>query len=394
MLMTVGACALIIVLWSLYYRRVAVARPRLTGRASAFNRRVVARIPRLSRPYRPTPWAFNCHLQLLWVLVQEAVAPGWVYEHSEQLTMVDGGTSALHWVGLNAAPETPTLVVLHTISGDAQGMRGLVADMHRATGWRVVVCTRRGHGDLELTAARYNTMGDTDDLREQLQRVREQVPDAPLYGVGVSAGAVPLVRYLGEEGDRSLLRAGVAYCPGYDIGVAFERVHRFYSRYIAGTLKRRFLAPYAHYFGHLESYRAALAAPDLAELQRQIYEIAGYRDLSEYLQYSNPVGVLEHISVPLLAINADDDPICVHENTLPYIDTIRRLPAALLVQTRRGSHCAFFEGWTARPWAHGLIADYVTAVATEFANNGQLSPRPHGSHRESASNATVVQSPP
>lgn len=362
MLIATGSVALLTLLWAVHYRLTAVGEPQLTYKASAFNRDLVSRIPRLRRPYHPTPWAYNSHLQLFWLIFQEAVAPAMTYERSERLSMADGGTTALHWVGQNTAPDLPTLVVMHTISGDAQSMRGFVADMRRATGWRVVVCTRRGHGDLALTAPRYNTMGNTDDLREQLRRIRARLPRSPLYGVGVSAGSALLVRYLGEEGQASLLQAGVAYCPGYDIRVAFQRAHRFYSRKIAAALKRRFLAPYPQYFGQLHTYDAALAAQDIAELQAQLYEIAGYSSRSEYLQHTNPVDVLEQVTVPLLAINADDDPICVRENTLEYLDAIHRLPTTLLVRTRRGSHCAYLEGWSGRSWAHGLIAEYLSVV--------------------------------
>ena len=80
-------------------------------------------------------------------------------------------------------------------------------DPRSASGWRVVVCTRRGHGELALTTPVFNPMGCTDDLREQLERIRECVPDSPLVAIGVSAGSALLVRYLGEEGPRSLIRA-------------------------------------------------------------------------------------------------------------------------------------------------------------------------------------------
>ena len=83
--------------------------------------------------------------------------------------MRDGGQTALAWCGHGLPADTPTILVLHTLTGSPQSMAELVQDLHRETGWRVVVCLRRGHADLPLSTPRLNILGCTDDLREQLQ---------------------------------------------------------------------------------------------------------------------------------------------------------------------------------------------------------------------------------
>ena len=362
---------LLLVLWLLHYRLRAVCRPQVDFHPSAFNRAILQRLDQLRQAYYPTPWLYNQHLQVFWLMLSEAITPRLRYERRDVLTMRDGGTTALDWLGLGAAPDTPTLVLLHTVTGDAQSMRMIARDMSKATGWRVVLCTRRGHGGLPLTAPRVNTMGCTDDLREQLRRIRDEFPESPLYGVGVSAGSGLLVRYLGEEGPRSLLRAGVAYCPGYDIGVAWTRARPFYSRAMATRLKRHFLEPHAQAFAHLGSYNSCLAASDLSEFHENLYEMAGCASVGDYLQRSNPMGVFDRIAVPMLILNADDDPVCVVDNVLDHLDAIKRIPDALLVRSARGSHCAFFEGWLARSWANRLIAGYLVAA------HGQLTQAEH-----------------
>lgn len=362
MLLAGVAITVLLAVWAAHYRLTAVRAPQLLYQPSPFNKSIVNGLGQLRDPYRPTPWMYNTHLQLLWLVLKDALAPRLAYERCTHLSMGDGGTTSLEWLGLDCPPQTPTLVMLHTISGDAQSMRGLVAELRRRTGWRVVVCTRRGHGGLRLTAPTLNTMGCTRDLRQQLLHIREELPESPLYGVGVSAGSGLLVRYLGEEGENSLLRAGVAYCPGYDISVAFHRAHSFYSRKVTKVLKQKFLAPNAAVLGHLETYSRCIAAGNLAELHEQIYEIAGCSSHADYLQRSNPVDVFEQIAKPLLVLNADDDPLCVMQNTLDHAETVTRLQNALLVRTARGSHCAHYEGWTAGSWSNRLIADYLVGV--------------------------------
>jgi predicted alpha/beta-fold hydrolase len=361
--LALAAFALVVAAWGAHYRHAAVRMPRVDYNRSDFNHALIPRLDQLRQPYAPTPWLSNRHLQLVWILLREAIAPELRYERSDVLRMTDGGTTALEWLGLDAAPSTPTLVVLPSITGDAQSMRFLVDDLRRATGWRVVVCLRRGHGGLELTAPVINTMGSTQDLREQLARIRECVPDSPLYAVGVSAGSALLVRYLGEEGPQSLIRAAVAYCPGYDIGKAWHRVPPLYSRLMTKRLKRHFLERHAPALQHLQSFDAVLAARDLAGFHERYHELAGCRDTEEYLERSNPVLVFATVAVPVLVINADDDPVCVAQNAREHVETLRRIPDALMVRTARGSHCGYHEGWTARSWAHRLMAQYLLAAA-------------------------------
>ena len=349
--------------WMASSRREDVREPQLDFHPSRFNESVLARVDQLREPYAPTPWLFNAHLQLAWLLLCEIASPRLRYERTDTLRMRDGGTTALDWIGLDAAATTPTLVVLPSITGDAQSMRSMVRDLRRSTGWRVVVCTRRGHGDLELTAPVLNTMGCTDDLREQLARIREEFPNSPLYAIGMSAGSAVLVRYLGEEGRHSLIRAGVAYCPGYDIGVAWKRVPPVYNRLMSWRLKQYFLSRHARALKHLGTYDACLATRDLAGFHEHAYEMAGCADPADYLARSNPMVVMKDIAVPVLIINAADDPMCVVANALDHVDTVRRVPDALLVRTARGSHCAFHEGWFARSWANRLMANYLLAAA-------------------------------
>lgn len=219
-------------------------------------------------------------------------------------------------------------------------------------------------------------MGSTDDLREQLEHIRALFPASPLHAVGVSAGSGLLVRYLGEEGPRSLIRVGVAYCPGYDIRVAFRRTMPFYSRAITKELQRALVLPNAAVLDRSPGFRACLAARDLAEFHEQLYALAGRSNADDYFAHSNPMLVAERIAVPLLVVNADDDPVCVADNARDHIELIKRIPNALLVQTERGSHCAHFEGWSARSWSHRLVANYLLTAQLRLAHDALPSPNP------------------
>jgi predicted alpha/beta-fold hydrolase len=241
-------------------------------------------------------------------------------------------------------------------------MRGFVRDLHRLTGWRIVLCQRRGHGDLPLTSPRFNTMGDTNDLRQQLQLIGTRYPDSALYAAGISAGTGLLIRYLGEQGEDTPLRGAFAYCPGYDIRVAFARSRAPYSRLMARKLVRQFVTPNFRALAHLPSFAALEGAQNLDEFHRNLYECAGYPSQQAFLESCNPVPVMERVTIPLLVLNAEDDPVCVLGNVRDHQQAMARMPKTVLAVTARGSHCAYLAGFTARSWAHHLAADYLQAL--------------------------------
>lgn len=353
-----------------HYLVTAARKPTLFHRPSPLNERVLALCPALRQRYWPTIWAFNRHLQIAILVRKSAAEPAAVYDDAEAITLDDGGTVSLEWAGLDLPAAVPTLVVLPTICGDAQTVRGFVRRMRARLGWRVVVCNRRGHGDLPLTAPRINTMGSTDDLRVQIRHIVARVPASALYGIGLSAGSGLLVRYLGEERADAPLVAGVGYCPGYDISRAFHRLHPAYDRHLRRQLKAYFLERHRAVLEGIPGFHHMLDAGSVGEFHDRSWGVGGFASTAEYYEHSNPMVVAHEICVPLLIINAEDDPVCVGENVREHRHLMEQLPDGILAFTRRGSHCAFFEGVrTPMPWSDRVIAEYVRAIEIEREAN-------------------------
>ncbi|WP_068858682.1 YheT family hydrolase [Perlucidibaca aquatica] len=338
-------------------------KPRVMYVDNESNRRIVASLQQLHENFTPTPWLSNPHTQLLFHSLRKNFGrqrrqSDMLYDHQDVLTMRDSGRTALLWSGHALPVITPTIVVLHTITGSPASMAELVQDLRVATGWRVVLCLRRGHADLPLLTPRLNILGCTDDLREQLEVIRTRYPESPLYGVGSSAGSGLLVRYLGEEGTASPFRAAFAYCPGYDTDIGFDQVRPFYSRVMAKRLVRQFITPNLPSIGHLPTAARLRGAKDLAAFHREIYELAGHNSYAAYDQASNPMHVFRNVTTPLMLLNSEDDPVCRISNLAPWIEGLGQMPNVILVTTAKGSHCAHYEGWSARSWSARLMSEY------------------------------------
>jgi len=358
-----SACLSILSLAVIYYLLVVAKKPKLIYQTTPLNQAIVRATPALSKRYFPTPWLFNTHLQLIVLGFMKGFAKSLAYDQQDILTMEDGGQVSVDWLGLDLPENTPTMLVLHTISGNPQSMRGFVRYVREQLGWRVALCVRRGHGEMSLQTPSFNTMGNTDDFAAQIQHIQARCPESDLYATGISAGSGVLAHYLGKVGNNTPIKAAVAYCPAYDMRNAFSRAVPFYSKMMAKKLHRLFITPNEATFGHLESFEALKGTQDLHEFHQHIYEVAGNNSTEDYMQKSNPAVVFDDIKIPMLILNAKDDPVCHIENVYQHQQRIKAMDNVILVVTERGSHCAYLEGITAKPWANRLIKDYFKAFS-------------------------------
>lgn len=344
-----------------YYFLTAAKKPKLVYEKNQRNNALVKNTPALLKRYFPTPWLFNTHVQLIVLGFVKGFAKPLRYDGQDVLTMKDGGTVSVDWLGLNLPEDRPTIVVLHTITGSPQSMRGLVRYLHEKLGWRVALCVRRGHGELNFTSPSYNTLGNANDFTEQLKHIQTRFPVSDLYAIGISAGSGALAQYLGLVGDATPIKAAMAYCPAYDMRNAFSRAKPFYSKLMAKKLKKAFVFPNEKIFAHLESFNVMKGVENLHDYHQHIYGMAGNIDREDYMRHSNPANVFDDIKVPLLILNAKDDPVCHIDNVNEHLHRIEKMPNVILAITNRGSHCAYFEGWRAKPWANRLAIEYFTA---------------------------------
>ncbi len=335
------------------------------GRNTEWNRAVMNACPTLGSGCRPPLWARNPHVQNLLTTVRDRVAPPVFWDADERIVTQDGGTVSIQWVGLDEPLDTPVVLAMHTICGSGDTLRRFVTFVRRQLGWVVAACNRRGHAGLPLTVPQLNTMGSTSDLREQLASIQARRPAAPLYGVGISAGSGLLVRYLGEEHERSRLRAGVGLCPAYDVPGGFRHIHPSYDAYLTRKLVGFYLRAHSAVLSAIDGFEDCAAAMSVVEFHERLYPFAGYPTRQAFYEGSNPMKVAARVRRPMLVINAADDPVCVEQNVHEHRGALQALPQLTLALTARGSHCGFFDGPLAREnWAYRAITEYLAAVHT------------------------------
>ncbi|XP_057977254.1 embryogenesis-associated protein EMB8-like [Malania oleifera] len=325
---------------------------------------VVSRCSILHGRYLATPWLASPHLQT--IFMSFFGRPPVVKYTRELFHTSDGATIALDWLrnSDDTTPkddETPTVIVIPGLASDSDSpyIKHLALKIVKH-GWNVCVNNHRGFGGVPLTSDRLCNAGWTEDTREVINHLHRRYPKAPLYAVGTSVGANILVKYLGEEGINVPVVGAAAICSPWDL-VVFDRflnrsfVQRLYDKAIMISLQS-----YAELHRSVISRLADLKAIKKSCSLREFYGnatcfIGNHKTLDAYYRHSSCANFVGNVAVPLLCINALDDPICPVE-AIPW-DKCRANKNIILVSTQHGGHIAHYEGATANSmwWVRAVV---------------------------------------
>lgn len=321
------------------------------------------------------PLAFNsslvqlCFLFFQWTL-QKPIEP----DFTESLRLPEGENVFLDWfLPKEVNPTTPIVVYLFGITGTTQEAASFVRRVTLERKWIVVLFHRRGHMQ-PLKTPEFNLFGNARDLHLALQSIRASHPLHPIALVGSSAGSALLVRYLGEFSQHSMgVICGVALSPGYDIHETPMRIQNtVLDRYLLRRIKSFFLLPNTQVLREKDAMAVDRmeTSVTLAEFCKEAAVFAHHQETysySRFLENTCPLQVKSNVCLPLLCVNALDDPICVRE-IVEQVGCVLPFQNAhmALVTTENGSHCAhfnFFHGiWKPENWGYTLALDFIQGV--------------------------------
>ena len=346
---------------------------------------IISRCPTLTDEirYSPPPFASNPVANLvLSVLKRKAAERSLPFKLRTQIVQRDDDDDLrIVWADLRSSgrsgrdlpADAPVLLILHTITGDAETMKPIMR-VASSRGWRACVLLRRGHGGHKLSeTASFNVLGDVRDTAAQVEAVRKAHPSASFFGmVGVSAGSGLLVSYCGQMGERAQIDAATALCPAYDIREAFSALGADSPR-IEKAMVRQLKNVFLHDNEEVlrafdaDALAACKAATSLDEFMWAHAPFALRRrgaGADEYYEHSNPMKYIRGSRTPMLILNSADDMVCRAENIRS--DLVRSQPGYALVKTVRGSHIAFNEGLLGeRCFMTRLTLDFMDAAVRE-----------------------------
>lgn len=349
-------------LYIIYYLTFVVRKPKIISKSGSLICRLIKqRCPFANQLYWPSIWCFGGRAQTVVASILKS-HPFVTYER-ELLHTPDGGEIALDWFN-NGHPTNPlTVLILPGLTGTSQHnyILHFVWQITQELRCSAAVLNSRGLGGLQLKTPRVCCAADTEDLEYVIFHLKNKQPRCPLMVVGISLGGLILTNFLckmGEEGKRDIddviVGAAVISTP-WDLFKSSNSLeqplnHLLFNRHLTKLLQNvlkehlstnnfqemSFKLPFDINFG--------LQSSTVREFDdRIIAPMSGYKDCNEYYTaatlHTKP---LDKISVPLLCLNAADDPFAP-EDSIPC-ELLSRCPNVVMVLTRHGGHVGFTEG--------------------------------------------------
>jgi predicted alpha/beta-fold hydrolase len=271
------------------------------------------------------------------------------------------------------------VLLLHGLEGSAHSLhtQGLAVLVRRA-GWRGTVlnfrsCARDAR-DIEQRLSnrrpRLYHSGETGDLDFVVRTLAAREPATPLFALGFSLGGAVLLKWLGEHGARSAIRAAATISAPYDLAAAslyLERpVGRIYGRHFIPRLRSKaldLLARFRRETAHIDPDRVR-AARTFREFDECLTApLHGFTGADDYYRRASARAFLSRVAVPTLCLSSEDDPF------FPG-DAVYRARDAAAADVRFevtpwGGHTGFVTGdWPWRPvyWAEERAVDWLAST--------------------------------
>ena len=303
----------------------------------------------------PARWLKNRHAQTVYSTLP------WAWRQRpklrrQELELPDGDITAVDWlVAAESLPETvPLLVILHGLEGSADSSYArMLLQAAFDLGWRSCVLHFRDCGDYRNRLPRRYHAGETNDLRFFLESLHSS-PEAPehsgpLLAVGYSLGGNVLLKYLGESGDDTPLRAATAVCVPLNLHTCSEALNngfsRFYQRHLLKRMKRSISGKFDRHTAAF-NWERAMSARTFAEFDDWVTApLHGFAGMQDYYDKCSSTHFLQGIERPTLVINALDDPF-MRPDVIPPEDVLS--PHVTFEVAKSGGHVGFINGGT--PW--------------------------------------------
>ncbi|KAI0898005.1 AB-hydrolase YheT [Annulohypoxylon nitens] len=272
--------------------------------------------------------------------------------------------------------ERPMLVVLHGLSGGSHEvyLRHAIAPLIDSGKWEACVVISRGCANSKITTGLLYNARATWDVRQTVKWLKKTYPNRPLFGLGFSLGACIMTNYLGEEGSATPLKAAVVVANPWALHISSKMLqstfigHHLYQRVLGNSMR----ALAMKHKDELEKYTnidttSLFSHKFLYEFDRA-YQCPtwGYPTEEAYYRDASSSDSLLAVRIPLLAINATDDPIASNLS-IPYIEAASN-PYTVLCTTSLGGHLGWFEIGGGR-WHGKPVCNFLNHMAFEVDLN-------------------------
>ena len=321
-------------------------------------------MPIIKNSTYPNPpfYQFNGHLQTIIPGIFRKVED--VTYDRERLELADGDFLDLDWI----RNDSKNIVLLsHGLEGssDRQYILG-AAKYFSQQGWDVLAWNCRScSGEMNRNPRLYHH-GDIEDIGAVVNHVSQQDTYENLFMIGFSMGGAMSLNYLGRNGKNipSIVKGGIAFSTPCDLREGADILNiRSNAIY-----RNRFLKNLTIKIAQKEKEFPGLV--DMKNLQKvKVWKdfdeyfsapLNGYKDADDFYYHSSAKNFMENIDVPILLINALNDPILTAGCSPLHIAEMKS--NIFIENPRRGGHCGFMVPNNEFAWSEVRAYDWIKLI--------------------------------
>ena len=326
--------------------------------------------------YSPHFFLLNGHFQTIYSGLFTKIFKNQIEYIRELVDTPDGGVISLDWTEKPGLSDKTTfyIFIMHGLTGGSH--ESYVQDLiieSKKYGYKCVVMNFRGCSETPVKTPQLYCGSFTSDVDVAVKHIIKTDHNAKIFGVGFSLGANILTKYVGQQGQNSLLVGLVSIGNPYDLLGTYRAVERtiigrnlYIPRMGYNLLKviRRHTSAFINtsWFDlkELEKTKTVLEYDEVTT--RRCF---GYKTVHEYYRFGSCVIDIPYIDIPTLFLTALDDPIAVAE-VIPYFE-IKANPNTILATTEKGGHLGWFVATPGyilphKRWFPKPVMEFVDAI--------------------------------
>lgn len=313
----------------------------------------------ITSKFKPSWWCKQKHLQTLYpTFFRKKVK---LKTKEEILELPDGDFIDLNWTDIRK--DSPIIIVLHGLEGSinspyAKGILKVIQDNN----WQAVLMHFRGCGNSLNRLDRSYHSGDTKDLEVCLNTIREKYPNRKIAAIGVSLGGNVLLKYLGEQGNKTLLTAAMAISVPFDLAESAKSLNtgfsKLYQTHLIRLLRNKMQKKFKTKSAPIDINRIKQWKDFYTFDDNVTAPIHGFKSASDYYTKSSSKQYLKSIEKPTWIIHSKDDPF-LHQQAIPKESELS--DHVTLELTDSGGHVGFIYGsipFREKYWFEKRINDF------------------------------------
>jgi hypothetical protein len=263
------------------------------------------------------------------------------------------------------ADSRPLVVLIHGLAGSEESAYLITSSAHLLSqGHRVLRLNLRGAGPSRATCRLQYHAGRSEDLRDALLALPEELTRHGVILVGFSLGGNMLLKFLAEFGGLFPIRRAMSVSAPIDLAAASERFldprNRLYHLRLLHSMKQESLEEGAQFSD--EEAATIRDARSILEFDEKIVAPRnGFADAAAYYAACHARQFLAEIRVPTLVVHALDDPWIPGDAYASY--PWEKNPHLVPLLPSSGGHVGFHGRGSRVPWHDRCLVRWLEEPA-------------------------------